>query len=42
MLPIPRDAVVAFLMDSAAALTGCVAYLPRGWMVTLSFVGSEG
>lgn len=37
-----RDAVMAFLMDSAAALTGCVADLPRGCMVTLSSVGSEG
>jgi AcrR family transcriptional regulator len=37
-----RDAVLAFLMDSAAALTGCVADLPRGCMVTLSSVGSEG
>jgi AcrR family transcriptional regulator len=37
-----HDAVMAFLMDSAAALTGCVADLPRGCMVTLSSVGSEG
>jgi AcrR family transcriptional regulator len=37
-----RDAVMSFLMDSAAALTGCVADLPRGCMVTLSTVGSEG
>jgi AcrR family transcriptional regulator len=37
-----RGAVMAFLMDSAAALTGCVADLPRGCMVTLSSVGSEG
>lgn len=37
-----RDAVMSFLMDSAAALTGCVADLPRGCMVTLSSVGSEG
>jgi AcrR family transcriptional regulator len=37
-----RSAVAALLMDSAAALTGCVADLPRGCMVTLSSVGSEG
>ncbi|MCZ3380241.1 TetR/AcrR family transcriptional regulator [Rhizobium sp. AG207R] len=37
-----RDAVRSFLMDSAAALTGCVADIPRGCMVTLSSVGSEG
>jgi AcrR family transcriptional regulator len=37
-----REAVRALLMDSAAALTGCVADLPRGCMVTLSSVGSEG
>ena len=37
-----RDAVLSFLMDSAAALTGCVAGLPRGCMVTLSSVGGEG
>lgn len=38
-----RAAVMAFLMDSAAALTGCVVVdLPRGCMVTLSSVGSEG
>lgn len=37
-----RGAVMSFLMDSAAALTGCVANLPRGCMVTLSTVGSEG
>jgi len=37
-----RGAVMAFLMDSAAALTGCVADLPRGCMVTLSSVGCEG
>lgn len=37
-----REAVLSFLMDSAAALTGCVAELPRGCMVTLSSVGSEG
>ena len=37
-----RSAVSSFLMDSAAALTGCIADLPRGCMVTLSSVGSEG
>lgn len=37
-----REAVRSFLMDSAAALTGCDADLPRGCMVTLSSVGSEG
>lgn len=37
-----RDAVRSFLMDSARALTGCVADMPRGCMVTLSSVGSEG
>ena len=33
---------MSLLMDSAAALTGCVADIPRGCMVTLSSVGSEG
>jgi AcrR family transcriptional regulator len=37
-----RKAVQSFLMDSAAALTGCVVDIPRGCMVTLSSVGSEG
>ena len=37
-----RDAVSCFLMDSAAALTGCVADIPLGCMVTLSSVGGEG
>lgn len=37
-----RGAVESFLMDSAAALTGCVGDLPLGCMVTLSTVGSEG
>lgn len=37
-----RAAVEALLMDSAAALTGCMADMPRGCMVTLSAVGSEG
>lgn len=37
-----REAVAVFLADSAAALTGCVADIPRGCMITLSSVGSEG
>ncbi|MEN7538200.1 TetR/AcrR family transcriptional regulator [Aurantiacibacter flavus] len=37
-----REAVAAFLMDSAAALTGGVGEAPRGCMITLSAVGSEG
>ena len=37
-----REAVRSFLVDSAAALTGAVADIPRGCMVTLSSVGSEG
>jgi AcrR family transcriptional regulator len=37
-----REAVFSFLMDSATALTGAVADIPRGCMVTLSSVGSEG
>ncbi len=37
-----REAVRSLLSNSAAALTGCVADLPRGCMVTLSQVGSEG
>jgi len=37
-----RAAVAALLMDSAAALTGCLADMPTGCMVTLSAVGSEG
>jgi AcrR family transcriptional regulator len=37
-----RGAVLSFLIDSAAALTGCIGDLPRGCMVTLSSVGSEG
>lgn len=37
-----REAVMSLLMDSAAALTGCVADIPLGCMVTLSSVGSEG
>jgi AcrR family transcriptional regulator len=37
-----REAVRSFLTDSAAALTGAVVDIPRGCMVTLSSVGSEG
>lgn len=37
-----RAAVLAFLENSAAALTGSVSDVPRGCMVTLSSVGSEG
>lgn len=37
-----RDAALALLMDSAAALTGCSADIPLGCMMTLSTVGSEG
>jgi AcrR family transcriptional regulator len=40
--PTAREAVKSLLMDSAAALTGCVADIPRGCMVALSTVGSEG
>jgi len=37
-----RDAVRAWLMDSAAFLTGSMVDVPLGCMVTLSAVGSEG
>ena len=37
-----REAVRLFLMDSAAALGGGIADIPRGCMVALSSVGSEG
>lgn len=37
-----REAVLSLLMDSAAAMTGALAGKPRGCMVTLSSVGSEG
>ncbi len=40
--PTARAAVRSLLMDSAAALTGCLADMPRGCMVALSNVGSEG
>jgi AcrR family transcriptional regulator len=37
-----REAVRFLLFDSAATMTGCVADIPRGCMVALSSVGSEG
>lgn len=37
-----HEAVLSYLMDSAAALTGSLADNPLGCMVTLSSVGSEG
>lgn len=37
-----RDAVSALLFDSAAALTGCAGDNPRGCMVALSSVSSDG
>lgn len=37
-----REAVRSLLFDSAATLTGCVVDIPRGCMVALSSVGSEG
>lgn len=37
-----REAVRSLLMDSAAALTGGAGDMPRGCMVSLSSVGSEG
>lgn len=40
--PTARQAISALLTDSAAALTGYVADIPCGCMVTLSAVGSEG
>lgn len=40
--PTAREAIEAFLTDSASALTGYVADIPCGCMVTLSSVGSEG
>lgn len=36
-----REAVAAWLLDSAAALTGSLCDMPRGCMVTLSMVGDE-
>lgn len=40
--PTAREATMSLLMDTAAALTGCVADIPHGCMVALSSVGSEG
>lgn len=40
--PTARDAVAGLLYDSAAALTGELADIPRGCMVTLSAVASQG
>jgi AcrR family transcriptional regulator len=40
--PTAREAVASFLLDSAAALTGELADIPRGCMVALSSVGNEG
>jgi AcrR family transcriptional regulator len=37
-----REAVAAWLLDSAASLTGSLCDMPRGCMVTLSTVGDEG
>jgi len=37
-----REAVESFLLDSSAALTGSLCDIPRGCMVSLSSVGSEG
>lgn len=37
-----REAVSAFLYDSAAALTGSLCDIPRGCMATLASVESEG
>lgn len=37
-----REAVESFLLDSSAALTGSLLDIPRGCMVALSSVGSEG
>jgi len=37
-----REAVESFLMDTAAAVTGSLCDIPRGCMVALSSVGSEG
>jgi AcrR family transcriptional regulator len=37
-----RDASLAYLLDSAAAMTGSDSDLPHGCMVTLGTVGSDG
>jgi len=36
-----REALECWLLDSAAALTGCLVDIPRGCMVTLSVVASD-
>ena len=36
-----REAVQAYLADSAAALTGCIADVPRGCMVALSSLAGD-
>ncbi|UOD29233.1 TetR/AcrR family transcriptional regulator [Massilia violaceinigra] len=40
--PTALEALACWLDDSAAALTGSLVDIPRGCMVTLSAVGSEG
>ncbi|WP_244448066.1 TetR/AcrR family transcriptional regulator [Neorhizobium vignae] len=40
--PTARDAALAFLQDSAIAMTGGDCNLPHGCMATLATVGSEG
>lgn len=37
-----RESIESLLLDSAAALTGCMVDIPHGCMVALSAVGSEG
>jgi len=37
-----RDAALAYLLDSAAAMTGADSELPHGCMATLGTVGSDG
>jgi AcrR family transcriptional regulator len=37
-----RDAALAYLRDSAAAVTGADCDLPRGCLVTLGSIGSDG
>ena len=40
--PTARDAALAYLLDSAAAMTGSDSGLPHGCMATLGTVGSDG
>jgi AcrR family transcriptional regulator len=40
--PTAREAITALLVDSATALTGNLVEIPRGCMVALSSVASEG